>query len=67
MVDVLTEAEFRDRFVERMLARTGGVDGNGDSVIDYAKEAALGYWEDDDMREEGPEECADADLSYWED
>jgi hypothetical protein len=29
--------------------------------------AAPSYFDDPMMRDEGPEECADADISYWGD
>lgn len=62
----LTKEEFCARFVARMTktAPFSAFD-DGTSVEDYAKETAPSYWEDEWQRAEGPEECADADMSYW--
>jgi hypothetical protein len=38
---------------------------DGESIADYADEIAPSYWETPWQREMGPEECADADISYW--
>lgn len=69
----ITKEEFCARFVARIMAKTGGgnfqddEDGPGESIEAYAKETAPTYWEDRSQRAEGPEECADADMSYWGD
>ena len=57
--------EFCAQFKARMLGRSGPTFGDGTSVADYADEAASAYWETDWQRALGPEECADADISYW--
>lgn len=47
-----------DRFVEE--------DGTeGETVADYAEGVAPSYWEDGNLRPDGPEECAWSDMSYW--
>jgi hypothetical protein len=56
------------QFVEHMCRRAPFPDfDDGTSVREYAEQAAPTYWEDPDQREDGPEECADADISYWGD
>jgi len=72
-MEPLTRDQFIDRFKAHMVARAGferfkDEDGRDDcTVADYAEEIAASYWEDPDQRAEGPEECADADMSYWGD
>lgn len=61
----LAEAEFCARFKARMLAVAGPTFDDGDSIAEYADETAPTYWETDWQRALGPEECADADMSYW--
>lgn len=58
--------EFCARFKARLLAKVGPKDAEGADVAEYADMTAPTYWEQADQREEGPEACADADLSYWE-
>ena len=31
----------------------------------YPMPGGTNYWDDPSQRAEGPEECADADISYW--
>jgi hypothetical protein len=59
--------EFCARFKARMLARVGDTFEDGGSIAEYADMAALAYFDDPKQRDEGPEECADADISYWGD
>jgi len=68
MSDNLDREEFCRQFVahmtERAAPRTHFDDGS--SIRDYAEAAAPTYWEDANwLRKEGPEACADADMSYW--
>jgi len=63
----LTKDEFCARFKARMTALTRTHFDNGESIADYADETAPTYWETDWQRAMGPEECADADMSYWGD
>jgi hypothetical protein len=66
----ITREEFCARFKARMLARCGPrtVFDDGESIAEYADMTAPSYFEDDDwLRREGPEACADADISYWGD
>ncbi len=61
------KAEFCERFVARIVKRAGFTHfDDGLSVEAYAKETAPTYFADPDQRAEGPEECADADMSYWD-
>ena len=59
--------EFCARFKARMLERAGPTFDDGSSIADYADETAPTYWETDWQRENGPEQCADDDMSYWGD
>ncbi len=56
-------AEFCARFKAHMLERAGPTFDNGDSIAEYADDTAPSYWED--PFGETPEDCADADMSYW--
>lgn len=38
---------------------------DGGTVADYADEVAPSYFEDQHQDGETPEECAEADISYW--
>lgn len=64
MGEAITEAEFCARFKARMIAQIGERFDDGESIADYADETAPTYWETDWQRVMGPEECADADISY---
>ena len=61
----MTKEEFCARFKARMIAVAGEKLDDGTIVADYADEVALTYYDEPHQREEGPEECADADMSYW--
>lgn len=63
----LSRDEFCARFKARMLAVAGAAFDDGDSIAEYADEAGPTYWDDLDQRSDGPEACADADMSYWGD
>ncbi len=60
----ITREEFVERFVTHMLKRGDKFD-DGAPVEDYASQAALSYWDEPHQRNDGPEECAEADMSYW--
>lgn len=66
-MDEIGKEEFCARFKARMLARVGPpyTFDDGESIADYADEIAPTYWEEDWQRSMGPEDCADADMSYW--
>lgn len=38
---------------------------DGAPVEGYAREVAESYWSDDNYRDDGPEACAESDISYW--
>ena len=62
----MTEAEFTRRFTARCLAMCGfDAFDDGQSVADYCADVAPSYWSDAHYRDDGPEECADSDMSYW--
>jgi hypothetical protein len=64
----MTKDEFCTRFVARMVAKAGfDKFADGFSVAEYAAESAPTYFEEEHQRVEGPEECADSDMSYWGD
>lgn len=60
-----TEEEFIARFVKHMVQCAGPNFDDGTSVEDYAREVAPLYFAEIDQRADGPEECADSDMSYW--
>lgn len=55
----VTEEEFVERFVARCRMFDPTPEGEA-----HAREVARTYWEDRDQRAEGPEDCADAEISY---
>jgi len=61
----ITEEEFCRRFVECMVRACGETFDDGTSIREYAAETAPTYWQDDWQRKQGPEACAEADMSYW--
>lgn len=62
----ISKAEFCRRFSDRMVKRASFTHFDNDkSVEEYARETAPTYWSDKDQRRDGPEECADANMSYW--
>lgn len=65
-VELLTEAQFVDRFTAHCLKACGFTHfDDGSSVAEYCDDVAPSYWADPDQRETGPEACAEADMSYW--
>jgi len=62
---LLSKEEFCARFKARMLAVAGEKFDDGDSIAEYADDTAPSYYEDRLDHDESPEECADADMSYW--
>lgn len=66
MSDELTREEWCKRFVTHMIDRAGADHfDDGELILDYANEVAPTYFETLWQRSEGPEACADADMSYW--
>ncbi len=67
MSEQITREEFVARFKAHMLRRAGQATfDDGGSIADYAEEVGPTYFEQDGwLRNQGPEECADADMSYW--
>lgn len=63
---MLTKEEFCTRFKTEMIRIAVPEAGDESAVGQYADEIAPTYFEEDDQREEGPEACAQADISYWE-
>lgn len=64
----MTRKDWIERFVARMIDRAGFDHfDDGTLVLDYAEETAVSYFETDWQRDMGPEDCADADISYWGD
>ncbi len=66
----MTEEEFITRFKTHMLKIAKDLWGmdefeGGGSIAEYAEKVAPTYWADPLQREDGPEQCAQADLSYW--
>lgn len=65
-MESLTLGAFTLRFIMRMVAKSGHTFSDGTSVAGYAASVAPSYFDDDRYRLLGPEECADSDMSYWE-
>jgi hypothetical protein len=63
----ITKEEFCARFKAYMLSVAGETFDDGEPIADYADETAPTYWDEPGQRKEGPEECAQADMSYWGD
>lgn len=61
----MEQDEFCRRFKDHMLKRAGEKFDDGESIAEYADRTAPTYWDEDWTRKLGPEECADADMSYW--
>jgi hypothetical protein len=64
---LLSKDEFCARFKAHMLKMAGEKFDDGESIADYADETAPTYWEDQHKDGEAPEDCAEADISYWGD
>lgn len=58
-------ADFRDRFVAEMMTALPIFGDTEAELRAYAAEIAESYYETEWQREEGPEACAQADISYW--
>jgi len=65
----ITQPEFAQRFIDRMVDVVGLTFANGTDVREYAKTSSSTYWNQLDMRKAGPEDCADFEIEYgeWED
>lgn len=62
----MSRDEFLRRFKARMLDRAPFAKfDDGTSVAEYADGIGPTYFDEVEQRAEGPEECADADMSYW--
>ena len=55
----------REEFIEKFVARMISVAGEQEGLLAYATESAGVYFDDPGFREDGPEACADSDMSYW--
>jgi len=62
----MTQDDFCARFVAEMMTAKAIFDGTEAELRSYAEEIAPTYWSDEDQRSDGPEECAQSDISYWE-
>lgn len=62
----ITEAEFLKRFTAFLIKYGGEAWADGEPMENYAKDVAPAYWGDASQREDGPEACAEADMSCWE-
>lgn len=62
----MSKEEFCAQFVAHMLKQAPFQKfDDGGTVEEYARETAPLYWDNPDQRAEGPEECAEADISCW--
>lgn len=62
----MTQDAFCARFVTEMMTAASINDGSPEELRAYAEQAAPTYWSDEDQRADGPEECAQSDIGYWE-
>ncbi|WP_226783321.1 hypothetical protein [Oceaniglobus trochenteri] len=62
----MTLSEFTERFT-REAKRLAGFDtfDDGATVDEYCADVAKSYFDDELYREEGPEVCAESDVSHW--
>lgn len=62
----LSKEEFTRRFTAEAI-RLAGFEtfDDGTKVSDYCTETAASYYADPSYREDGPEACAEGDVSYW--
>lgn len=63
---VMTQEEFVRRFTAEAI-RLAGFEAFDDGMLvsEYCADVAPSYHSDPLYREEGPEECAESDVSYW--
>lgn len=62
----MTQSEFCNRFVDSVTKYAGFREfGDGEDVAAYAGRIAATYWEEPDLRSEGPEACAEAEVDSW--
>ncbi len=64
--ETIGEAEFVERYTERLVFLAGEVDSAGGSNRTYAASVAPTCFDDPARRLDGPETCAEVDLGYWE-
>lgn len=59
----------KDEFVSRFKTRLRQCLPSGayEGAENYVNEIAPTYWDDEQQRAEGPEECAEAEASEWTD
>lgn len=62
----ISKEEFCARFKAQMIKSAPIYDGSEAELSAYADEIAPTYYDEPWQREDGPEACADADISYWE-
>lgn len=63
----MEQVEFCTRFVAEIMRATARRKDEPRTYFEqYAQEVAPTYFEDKDQRAEGPERCAQSDMSYWE-
>lgn len=64
--DCVDKAEFVRRFVDYVVSNAGfETFDDGVPVRPYAEETAVTYFENPDQRADGPEACAEEEMSYW--
>lgn len=64
----MDKEEFCRRFVAHMITLfPDGKMSDGEPIEHYATATAPAYWDEADLRVEGPEECAESDASEFGD
>lgn len=62
----LTELQFISRFAAHCKKMCGFTHfDDGMSVDEYCGDVAKSYYQDPHYRDDGPEACAESDMSYW--
>lgn len=66
MTDHITKEQFVSRYISYMTGAAWFTHfDDGMPVETYAAEAAEAAWDEPHQRDDGPEECARAEMSYW--
>ena len=62
----MSESEFVRRFADHCKKMCGFSNfDDGTSVDEYCGDVAKSYYSDRVYRDDGPETCAESDMSYW--
>lgn len=62
----ISRVDFRARFTADLVKLAGPKDAHGEDTASYAHQWADSYYDDPYMKDETPEDCAQADFDCWE-